>query len=88
MTGKRVLCPNTIGIGVNRDGCFAEYVVAPEENVFQMPADIPDDIACIFYPLGNTVHTALSVPLVGRDVLVTGAGPIGLMSVAVAKKAV
>lgn len=87
LTGKRVLCPNTIGIGVNRDGCFAEYVAVPQENVFVMSADIPDDIACIFDPFGNTVHTALSVPLIGKDVLVAGAGPIGLMSVAVAKKA-
>lgn len=86
-TGRRVLCPNTINTGVNKDGAFAEYLVMPEENVFPMPADIPDDIACIFDPLGNTVHTALSANLVGKNVLVTGAGPIGLMSIAVAFKA-
>lgn len=87
LTGRRVLCPQTVGIGVNRDGAFAEYIAVPEENVFPMPSDIPDDIACIFDPLGNTVHTALSANLVGKDVLVTGAGPIGLMSIAVAFKA-
>lgn len=86
-TGQRVLCPNTIGVGVNRDGCFAEYLALPEENGFLMPKEVPDEIATIFDPLGNAVHTALSFDLVGRDVLITGAGPIGLMSIAIAKKA-
>lgn len=86
-TGKRVLCPNTIGIGVNRHGCFADYVAVPQENIFVVPDDISDDMACIYDPLGNTVHTALSADLVGKDVLITGAGPIGLMAIAVAKQA-
>lgn len=86
-TGQRVLCPQTKGVGVNRDGCFAEYLSIPEENVFSVPSDIPDEIASIFDPLGNAVHTALMYDLVGKDVLITGAGPIGLMSIAVAKKA-
>lgn len=86
-TGRRVLCPKTIGIGVNRDGCFAEYVSIPAENAFHLPADIPNEIASIFDPLGNAVHTALSYDLVGKDVLITGAGPIGLMTIAIAKRA-
>jgi threonine 3-dehydrogenase len=86
-TGRRVLCPNTKGVGVNRDGCFAEYLAIPEENAFAVPNDIPDEIASIFDPLGNAVHTALMYDLVGQDVLITGAGPIGLMSIPVAKKA-
>ena len=85
--GMRVLCPNTIGVGVNRDGCFAEYVCIPAENAFLVPESIPDEIASVFDPLGNGVHTALSYDLVGKDVLITGAGPIGLMTIAVAKKA-
>ncbi len=86
-TGRRVLCPNTKGIGVNRDGCFAEYLCLPEENAFFVPDEIPDEVASIFDPLGNAVHTALMYDLVGQDVLITGAGPIGLMSIAIAKKA-
>lgn len=86
-TGNRVLCPKTLGTGVNRNGCFAEYLSIPGENVFPMPDDIPDDIACIFDPLGNAVHTALSFDLVGKDVLITGAGPIGLFSIPIAFKA-
>jgi threonine 3-dehydrogenase len=86
-TGRRVLCPQTVGTGVNKDGAFAEYIAVPEENVFPMPDEIPDDIACIFDPLGNAVHTALAADLVGKDVLVTGAGPIGLMSIPVVLKA-
>lgn len=86
-TGHRVLCPNTVGIGVNRDGCFAEYLALPEDNAFIVPKEIPDDIAPLFDPLGNTVHTALSFDLVGKDVLITGAGPIGLMAIPVVKKA-
>lgn len=86
-TGRRVLCPKTIGMGVNRDGCFAEYFCLPAENAFLIPDEIPNEIASIFDPLGNAVHTALSFDLVGKDVLVTGAGPIGLMSIPVVKKA-
>ncbi|MCH9626414.1 MAG: L-threonine 3-dehydrogenase [Chlamydiales bacterium] len=86
-TGRRVLCPQTLGIGVNRDGCFAEYVAIPAENAFLVSASIPDEVASVFDPLGNAVHTALSFDLVGQDVLITGAGPIGLMTIPVALKA-
>jgi threonine 3-dehydrogenase len=86
-TGRRVLCPYTKGVGVNRDGCFAEYLCIPAENAFLLPKEIPDEIASIFDPLGNSVHTALSCDLVGKDVLITGAGPIGLMTIPVVKKA-
>jgi threonine 3-dehydrogenase len=85
-TGRRVLCPKTIGVGVNRDGCFAEYVAIPAENAFPVPESIPDEVASVFDPLGNAVHTALSYDLVGQDVLITGAGPIGLMTIPIAKK--
>ena len=83
--GRRHLCMNTIGVGVNRDGAFAEYVVVPESNVWLHPQDIDLDLASIFDPLGNAVHTALSFPVVGEDVLITGAGPIGLMAAAIAR---
>ena len=83
--GKRHLCRNTKGLGVNRPGCFAEYVAIPASNIFRLPADIPDDIAAFLDPLGNAVHTALSFDLVGEDVLITGAGPIGVMAAAVAR---
>ena len=83
--GRRHLCMNTIGVGVNRDGAFAEYVVIPESNVWLHPHDIDLELAAIFDPLGNAVHTALSFPVVGEDVLITGAGPIGLMSAAIAR---
>lgn len=86
-TGKRHLCPNTKGVGVNRHGCFAEYFNIPAENVFPLPDAISDDIASILDPLGNATHTALSFPLIGEDILITGAGPIGIMSAAIAKKA-
>ncbi|ACS80948.1 L-threonine 3-dehydrogenase [Maridesulfovibrio salexigens] len=85
--GKRHLCRNTIGVGVNRPGCFAEYVCVPAVNVFKLNDAITDDVASIFDPLGNAVHTALSFDLVGEDVLITGAGPIGMMAVAVARHA-
>ena len=84
--GKFHLCPNTLGLGVNRTGCFAEYVAIPAFNAFKLPKEIPDNIAAILDPLGNAVHTALSFDLVGEDVLITGAGPIGLMAAAVARK--
>ncbi len=83
--GRRHLCIHTSGVGVNRDGAFAEFVVIPEGNAWSHSADMDLELAAIFDPLGNAVHTALSVPLVGEDVLVTGAGPIGLMAAAVAR---
>jgi threonine 3-dehydrogenase len=83
--GKRHLCRNTLGLGVNRPGCFAEYVSLPAFNVFRVPKEIPDEIASFFDPLGNAVHTALSFDLVGEDVLITGAGPIGVMAAAIAR---
>ncbi|MCZ4354461.1 L-threonine 3-dehydrogenase [Roseovarius aestuarii] len=84
--GRGQLCRNTKGVGVNRPGSFAEYLCIPEANVVPIPADIPDEIAAIFDPFGNAVHTALSFDLVGEDVLVTGAGPIGIMGALVAQK--
>ena len=83
--GKRHLCRNTVGLGVTRPGCFAEYVTLPAVNVFPVPKGIPDEIASFFDPLGNAVHTALSFDLVGEDVLITGAGPIGVMAAAICK---
>lgn len=83
--GRRHLCRNTLGVGVNRPGSFAEYLVIPAFNAFKLPANIPDEIASILDPFGNAVHTALSFDLVGEDVLVTGAGPIGIMAAAVAR---
>jgi threonine 3-dehydrogenase len=85
--GARHLCPNTKGVGVNRPGCFAEFLSIPASNVFPIPEGVGDDEACILDPLGNAVHTALSFDLVGEDVLVTGAGPIGIMGAAVAMHA-
>ena len=83
--GKRHLCRNTVGVGVNRPGCFAEYLTIPAVNAFKLPDVIDDDVASILDPLGNAVHTALSFDLVGEDVLITGAGPIGVMAAAVAR---
>jgi threonine 3-dehydrogenase len=83
-TGKRHLCPHTKGVGRHRNGSFAEYLTLPQDNIFVIPDDISDDMAAIFDPLGNAVHTALSFPLSGEDVLITGAGPIGLMAAAIA----
>ncbi|MEW6433757.1 MAG: L-threonine 3-dehydrogenase [Myxococcota bacterium] len=83
--GKRHLCRNTVGLGVNRAGCFAEYVALPAFNVFKLPDAIPDEIAAFFDPLGNAVHTALSFDCVGEDVLITGAGPIGVMAAAIVR---
>ncbi|HKV96577.1 MAG TPA: L-threonine 3-dehydrogenase [Gammaproteobacteria bacterium] len=83
--GRRHLCRNTVGVGVNRPGCFAEYLVIPAMNAFPLPDSISDDIAAFLDPLGNAVHTALSFDLVGEDVLITGAGPIGCMAAAIAK---
>ena len=83
--GRRHLCRNTVGVGVNRQGCFAEYLSIPASNAFHLPDVISDDIASILDPLGNATHTALSFDLVGEDVLITGAGPIGMMAAAVAR---
>ncbi|MCM2680928.1 L-threonine 3-dehydrogenase [Echinimonas agarilytica] len=83
--GRRHLCRNTYGVGVNRAGAFAEYLVIPAYNAFKLPDDVSDDLASIFDPFGNAVHTALSFDLVGEDVLITGAGPIGIMAAAVAR---
>jgi threonine 3-dehydrogenase len=85
--GRGHLCRNTLGVGVHRPGSFAEYLCLPESNVVPIPDDVPDEIAAIFDPFGNAVHTALSFDLVGEDVLVTGAGPIGIMAALVARRA-
>jgi len=83
--GKRHLCRNTIGVGVNRPGCFAQYLSIPAVNVFPLPDSVDDEIGSLLDPLGNATHTTLSYDLVGEDVLITGAGPIGIMAVAVAR---
>ena len=83
--GRRHLCRNTLGVGVNRPGAFAEYLTIPASNVFKLPAGIDDEIASILDPLGNATHTALAFNVVGEDVLITGAGPIGVMAVAIAR---
>jgi threonine 3-dehydrogenase len=83
--GRRHLCRNTVGVGVNREGSFAEYLVIPAFNAFRIPDEISDDLAAIFDPFGNATHTALSFDLVGEDVLITGAGPIGIMAAAIAR---
>lgn len=83
--GRRHMCIRTMGVGVNRDGAFAEFIVIPESNVWVHQHDIDPDLGAIFDPYGNAVHTALSFPLVGEDVLITGAGPIGLMAAAIAR---
>ncbi|MHA7880025.1 MAG: L-threonine 3-dehydrogenase [Saccharospirillum sp.] len=85
--GRRHLCRNTQGVGVNRAGAFAEYLVIPAFNAFRLPDEVSDEMAAIFDPFGNAVHTALSFNLVGEDVLITGAGPIGIMAAAVARHA-
>jgi threonine 3-dehydrogenase len=83
--GRRHLCIRTSSVGVNRDGAFAEYVVLPESNVWVHRDELDPDLGAIFDPFGNAVHTTLSFPLVGEDVLITGAGPIGLMAASVAR---
>ncbi|MBK1832333.1 L-threonine 3-dehydrogenase [Verrucomicrobiaceae bacterium R5-34] len=85
LAGRRHLCPNTQGVGVNRTGAFAEYLSIPARNAYKVDASIPEDIISTFDPLGNAVHTALSWDMVAEDVLITGAGPIGCMAAAVAK---
>lgn len=83
--GKRHLCRNTVGVGVNRQGSFAEFLSLPEENVVRLPEEISDEVGAILDPLGNAVHTALAFDLVGEDVLITGAGPIGIMAAAICR---
>ena len=87
LAGRRHLCPNTQGIGVNRQGAFAEFLSIPMDNVWHADPNIPLDVLSCFDPLGNAVHTALSFDLIGEDVLVTGAGPIGCMAVAICRHA-
>lgn len=85
--GRRHLCPKTISVGVTRQGCFAEYLAFPAFNAFKLPEAISDSVAAFLDPFGNAVHTALSFDLVGEDVLITGAGPVGILAAAVAKHA-
>src|ERR1700680_2650588 len=87
LAGRRHLCAHTLGVGVNRAGAFAEYIVLPMSNIWQHSAGISHEIASMFDPFGNAVHTALAFPVLGEDVLVTGAGPIGIMAAAVARHA-
>ncbi|HEY8285102.1 MAG TPA: L-threonine 3-dehydrogenase [Chloroflexota bacterium] len=87
MAGRRHLCAHTRGIGVNRDGAFAEYIALPMTNIWHHAPGIDLDVAAIFDPFGNAVHTALTFPVLGEDVLITGAGPIGVMAAAVARHA-
>ena len=85
LAGNGHLCKETVGVGVNRDGAFAQYLVIPQENVRRCEKDIPEEMYAIFDPFGNAVHTALSFDLVGEDVLITGAGPIGIMAAVICK---
>ncbi len=85
LSGNGHLCRETVGVGVNRDGAFAEYIVIPQQNVRRCEKNVPEEMYAIFDPFGNAVHTALSYNLVGEDVLITGAGPIGIMAAAVCK---
>ena len=85
LAGRRHLCPNTVGVGVNRPGAFADFLVLPYRNVYKLDPAIPENLAAIFAPLGNAIHTALSWDLVAEDVLITGAGPIGCMAAAVCR---
>jgi len=83
--GRRHFCHNHVSVGVTRPGAFAEYLVIPAENVFPLPAHISDDVAAVLDPLGNATHTALAFDVIGEDVLVTGAGPIGMMATAIVR---
>ncbi|HWZ72330.1 MAG TPA: L-threonine 3-dehydrogenase [Casimicrobiaceae bacterium] len=83
--GKQHLCPNTVGIGVNRNGAFAEYIAMPSSNLWPIPDQIPSELAAFFDPYGNAAHCALEFDLIGEDVLITGAGPIGIMAGAIAR---
>jgi threonine 3-dehydrogenase len=87
LAGRRHLCNNSSGVGVNRQGCFAEYLSIPVTNVWHCDPSIPTDVLCCFDPLGNATHTALSFDCLGEDVLITGAGPIGCMATAIARHA-
>ena len=87
LAGRRHLCASSSGVGVHRPGCFAEYIAVPMSNVWAHHPEIDREVACIFDPFGNAVHTALSFPVLGEDVLITGAGPIGLMAAAVVRHA-
>ncbi len=87
LAGQRHLCANTVGLGVGRDGAFAELVALPMTNIWHHWPGIDEDVAAIFDPFGNAVHTALAFPVLGEDILVTGAGPIGLMATAVVRHA-
>jgi threonine 3-dehydrogenase len=85
--GRRHLCPNSLGVGVNRPGCFGEYLVIPVSNIWHCDPNIDEDVLSIYDPFGNAVHTALSFEVLGEDVLITGAGPIGIMAAAICKHA-
>ena len=87
LAGRRNLCAHTQGVGVNRPGAYAEYIALPMTNIWRHHESVPLDVAAIFDPFGNAVHTALSFPVLGEDVLITGAGPIGIMAAAVARHA-
>ena len=87
LAGRRHLCPNTSGVGVNRTGAYAEYLCIPVTNVWHCDPSIPLEVLACFDPLGNATHSALSFPVLGEDVLITGAGPIGCMSAAIARHA-
>ena len=87
LAGRRHLCPHTRGVGVNREGCFAEYLCIPMGNVWYADRNLPLDVLCCSDPLGNAVHTALTFDVLGEDVLITGAGPIGCMAVAIVRHA-
>lgn len=87
LAGRRHLCAHTLGVGVQRNGCFAEFIVLPMSNIWHHAPGVDPEVAAIFDPFGNAVHTALAFPVLGEDVLVTGAGPIGIMAAAVAKHA-
>src|SRR3981081_2404453 len=87
LAGRRHLCAHTMGVGVNRPGAFADYIALPMTNIWRHKENIDLDVAAVFDPFGNAVHTALSFPVLGEDVLITGAGPIGIMSAAVVRHA-
>ena len=87
MAGRRHLCAHTSGVGVNRPGCFAEFIALPMTNIWRHDPDVNRDVAAIFDPFGNAVHTALTFNVLGEDVLITGAGPIGIMAAAVVRHA-
>ncbi len=87
LAGRRHLCAKTSGVGVNRPGAFAEYIALPMTNIWRHHAGVPEEIAAIFDPFGNAVHTALAFPVLGEDVLISGAGPIGLMAIPIVRHA-